>query len=95
MLKNIAKTIIEIVKTETNDVVVKAQKTMEQIEGKYYFTKRSLEPSIFLSLTDNWITLGIRYVTYIRTRRDVHNRIGRLILTEIAKSERIKIASAT
>ncbi len=90
-----AKKFLEIVKTETSDVIVNAQKTMERIEGKYYFTRRSLEPSIFLSLTDNWITFGIRYVTDVRSRRELHNRIGRLILTEIAKSERIKIASAT
>lgn len=90
-----AKLITDIIKTETNEAIVNAQKTMERIEGKYYFTKRSLEPSIFLSLTDNWITFGIRYVTNVRSRRDLHNRIGRLILTEIAKSDRIKIASAT
>jgi small-conductance mechanosensitive channel len=90
-----AKRILEIIKTETNDVIVSAQKTMERIEGKYYFTKRSLEPSVFMSLTDNWITFGIRYVTFVRSRRDLHNRLARLILTEIAKSQRIKIASAT
>jgi len=89
------KKILEIIKTETSEVIVNAQKTMEQIEGKYYFTRRSLEPSIFLSLTDNWITFGIRYVTDVRSRRDLHNRLGRLILAEIAKSEKIKIASAT
>jgi small-conductance mechanosensitive channel len=90
-----AQKILEIIKTETKGAIDNAQKTMERIEGKYYFTRRSLEPSIFLSLTDNWITFGIRYVTDVRSRRDLHNRIGRLILTEIAKSERIKIASAT
>jgi len=90
-----AQKILEIIKTETRDVIVNAQNTMERIEGKYYFTRRSLEPSIFMSLTDNWITFGIRYVTDVRSRRDLHNRIGRLILTEIAKSPKIKIASAT
>lgn len=90
-----AQKILEIIKTETRDVIVNAQKTMERIEGKYYFTRRSLEPSIFMSLTDNWITFGIRYVTDVRSRRDLHNRIGRLILSEIAKSPKIKIASTT
>ena len=87
--------ILEIIKKETHDVINNAQKTMEKIEGKYYFTKRSLEPSIFLSLTDNWITFGIRYVTDVRSRRELHNHLGRLILEEIAQSEKIKIASTT
>jgi small-conductance mechanosensitive channel len=87
--------ILEIIKRETKEVIDNAQKTMERIEGKYYFTRRSLEPSIFLSLTDNWITFSIRYVTDVRNRRELHNRIGRLILSEIAGSDKIKIASAT
>ncbi|MGD6852300.1 MAG: mechanosensitive ion channel family protein [Candidatus Bathyarchaeia archaeon] len=86
---------LEIIKTQTASVIEGAQKTMERIEGKYYFTKRSLEPSIFLSLTDNWITFNIRYVTDVRSRREIHNRIGRMILGEITKSEKIKVASAT
>ncbi len=90
-----AQKILAIVKEETKDVIENAQKTMERIEGKYYFTKRSLEPSVFLSLTDNWISLGIRYVTDVKRRRELHNRIGRLILSETEKSDRFKIASAT
>ena len=93
--KEATQKILEIIKKETHDVINNAQKTMEKIEGKYYFTKRSLEPSIFLSLTDNWITFGIRYVTDVRSRRELHNRLGRLILEEIAQSEKIKIASTT
>ncbi|XHH08573.1 MAG: hypothetical protein ACFCUE_13540 [Candidatus Bathyarchaeia archaeon] len=90
-----AQKILEIIKNETKDVIDNAQKIMERIEGKYYFTKRLLEPSIFLSLTDNWKTFGIRYVTDVRRRREIQNRLGRLILCEIAQSKRIKIASST
>ena len=89
--KEASQKILEIIKTQTEDVIENAKKTMGKIEGKYYFTPRSLEPSIFLSLTDNWITFGIRYVTDVKSRREIHNRIGRLILTEIAKSEKIKM----
>jgi small-conductance mechanosensitive channel len=87
--------ILDIVKKETMGVSENAQKIMEKIEGKYYFTKRSLEPAIFLTLTDNWVSLGIRYVTEVRQRRVLHDRLSRTILSEIEKSEKIKIASAT
>jgi small-conductance mechanosensitive channel len=61
--------ILEIVKTETKEIVEKAERTMTELEEKYYFQKRAIEPSIFLTLTDNWICFGIRYVTEVRNRR--------------------------
>jgi small-conductance mechanosensitive channel len=93
--KEASEKIIEIVTKETIDVSQKAHKIMEKIEGKYYFTKRSLQPAIFLTLTDNWITFGIRYVTEVRQRRFLHDKLSRLILSEIESSQKIKIASAT
>jgi small-conductance mechanosensitive channel len=87
--------ILDIVTKETGDVTENAKKMIERIEGKYYFAKKSLEPAIFLTLTDNWITFGIRYVTEVRQRRVIHDRLSRIILSEIEKSEKIKIASAT
>ena len=93
--KEASEKILEIVTKETIDVSEKAQKIMEKIEGKYYFTKRSLQPAIFLTLTDNWITFGIRYVTEVRQRRILHDKLSRLILSEIESSQKIKIASTT
>jgi small-conductance mechanosensitive channel len=87
--------ILDIVKKETAAVGENAKRTMEKIEGKYYFTKRSLEPAIFVTLTDNWINFGVRYVTEVRSRRALTDRLSRMILEEIENSENIKIASAT
>ena len=87
--------VLGIVKKETTTVSENAQKTMEKLEGKYYFTRRSLEPGVFVSFTDNWINLAIRYVTEVRSRRQLHDRISRILLAEIEKSENIKIASST
>jgi small-conductance mechanosensitive channel len=87
--------ILEIVKTETKDIVEKAERTMTGLEGKYYFQKRAIEPLIFLALTDNWISFGIRYVAEVRNRRVLHDRLGRNILGELEKSDKIKVASST
>jgi small-conductance mechanosensitive channel len=87
--------ILEIVKKETTHVGENAQRIMEKLQGKYYFTQKSLEPAIYVSLTDNWITFGVRYATEVRTRRALHDRISRLLLEEIEKSESVKIASTT
>jgi small-conductance mechanosensitive channel len=87
--------ILDIVTRETKEMSEQAEKNMRQIEEKYYFTKRSLQPAIFLSLTDNWINFDVRYVTGIRQRRLLHDKLSRLILKEIENSEKVKIASAT
>jgi small-conductance mechanosensitive channel len=87
--------ILDIVRKETKEIKENAEKTIVEIEGKYYFTKKSLEPAIFLTLTDNWITFDIRYMAEVRHRRALHDKLSRMILAEIEKSEKIKIASAT
>lgn len=90
-----ANRLLEIVTDETRSISENVQRIIEKIQGKYYFTKRSLEPAVFLTLTDNWITFGIRYVTEVRQRRIFHDKLSRLILSEIKNSEKIKIASTT
>jgi len=54
---------------------------------------RSVKPAIILTLTDNWITFNIRYIAEARKRRELHNKLSRLILTKIQASKNIEIAS--
>ncbi|MCL5949233.1 MAG: mechanosensitive ion channel family protein [Candidatus Bathyarchaeota archaeon] len=87
--------ILDLVRVETKGIQEKAKEIMRNLEGKYYFTARSLEPAIFVTLTDNWITFGIRYITEVRSRRVLHDQLSRKILSTIQQSESIKIASGT
>jgi small-conductance mechanosensitive channel len=87
--------ILDIVRGETREIIEKAEKTMKRLEGKYFFTKRAIEPSVFVTLTDNWISFGIRYATEVRSRRALHDKLSRAILEAIGKSEKVEIASAT
>ena len=87
--------ILDIVKVETQMVSENAKAIMKKLEGRYYFTQRSLEPAIFITLTDNWINFAIRYVTEVRHRRLLHDKLSRKILAEIEKDQSIKIASTT
>lgn len=54
-----------------------------------------MEPSVYISLTDNWIMLHARYVTDTYTRRLLNSRLNELILSAIEKEEKITIASET
>lgn len=85
---------LEIVKNETREVVENANKEIAHLEEKYYLDKRSAEPAIYLTVTDNWISFNIRYPTEVRNRRFLRDKITRLILEELSK-QKIKIASAT
>jgi small-conductance mechanosensitive channel len=86
--------ILTVVRKETAAQVYDAEKSLSSLEEKYYLPRR-VEPAAFITLTDNWINFNIRYMTVVRERRMVKNKLSRLILEEIEKSEKIKLASTT
>ena len=87
--------IISIVQRETETLQTQAEKEISKLGDKYYLFKRSTEPAVYLTMTDNWISLHIRYIAEFKERRVLKNRVSRLILEDIEKSDTIKIASAT
>jgi small-conductance mechanosensitive channel len=93
--RSASKTILELIKKETATIMVDANKSISSLEQKYYLAKKVSEPAIFIKITDNWIEMYIRYITEVRERRVMKNKIHRLILNEIEKSPNIKLASAT
>ena len=92
--KTAHKNILEIVTRETKLIAEKAEKEISTLEEKYYFDKRSVEPAIYLTSTDNWISFYIRYPTEVRNRRFIRDKITRLVLEELERLK-IKIASTT
>jgi small-conductance mechanosensitive channel len=85
----------KVVTEETRDVTLHAEKEMSGIMNRYYLSKRSVEPAIYVRLTDNWINLSIRYIALARERRVLQDSIFRKILQEVHDAENIKIASET
>lgn len=85
--------ILSIVEKESSQIAGQAEGEISKLGDKYYLFKRSVKPAIFLTLTDNWITFNIRYIAEARNRRELHNKLSRLILAEIQASKNIEIAS--
>lgn len=85
----------DVAKKETRETAQKAQKEMSKIQEKYYLSGRQVDPKVFMVLTDNWISLSLRYVTDVRERRAVNAKLQKLILDKFEKSKNIKIASST
>ena len=58
-----------------------------------YLPQKATEPTVFATLTDNWITMNIRYITEVRQRRVVRDKLNHILLSELEKVNNIKIAS--
>lgn len=76
-------------------MTTQAELEIERIGEKYYLPKKVVEPSVYISLTDNWITLDARYVTDARTRRILRSQLSELILAAIESEKGITVASET
>jgi small-conductance mechanosensitive channel len=87
--------ILEIVRNKTTPARELADEEINRLEKKYLFTRRSIEPDVFIRPTDNWIELTARYVTLVRQRRTIRSEICQKILEEIEAAPDIRIASAT
>jgi len=87
--------ILSVVRRETEEVGREAEKSLSSLEEKYYLPRKVVEPAVFITMTDNWINFNIRYMTEVRERRMTKNKLSRLILDEIEKSDEIRLASTT
>ena len=90
-----SKIMLDVINRETKETIEKSTKEYAHLKSKYYMSKRSTEPAIFMKITDNWIDLSARYLTPARERRAVANKLHNLILNKIEKSKKITVASAT
>jgi small-conductance mechanosensitive channel len=82
-----------VVRLETKQSADESDKSVSKLADKYYLPKRSTETTVFVVLTDNWINFNIRYITEVRQRRTVKDRLNRRLLAELEKEKNIKIAS--
>ncbi len=85
----------DITKEETTSMAKKAAEELIGLQKKYYISKKAVEPSVYVKITDNWIDLNIRYITDARSRRELHDRLSRKILEALRKEEDVDIASMT
>lgn len=83
-----------IARQETQDVTSIAEEEISKIGERYYLPKRDIEPAVYATITDNWVNLSLRYVTYVKERRIMRARLNRLILDAFSK-EKIEISSTT
>ncbi len=84
---------LDIVRRETAVTAGQAEREIEKIGERYYLPKRDVEPSVYLTLTDNWIAFDIRYVTEVRKKRVTKDDLSRKLLDAVEATDGITIAT--
>ncbi len=76
------------------ELLPKAEKQHRDARRKLAVKMTSLEPKVYVKLTDNWIELGLVYPVNTDLRRTLRSEISQHILDEFKKA-RITVASQT
>ncbi len=70
-------------------------KWKEMVE-RYYIENATIEPTVAISLTDNWIAVNLRYITDYKRRRDTKNQLFKHIEQAIIQTKgKVTFASTT
>jgi small-conductance mechanosensitive channel len=74
----------------------KSKKEWKGMVDRYYIENATLDPTIAIKLTSNWIELNLRYVTDYRLRRAIKHQLFEKIEKSIAGTKgKVSIASTT
>jgi small-conductance mechanosensitive channel len=93
--KKAKEVMLDIVRRETVEIVKEADAEIERIGETYYLPKRMVEPAVYLTPTDNWISFHVRYVTRLKDRRGFRSRLSEMILEKVQEYPDISISSTT
>jgi small-conductance mechanosensitive channel len=88
--------IIEIATEILSDYVTASLANWKQVVGKYYIEDAQVDPTLAITMTDNWMAFNLRYIVNYKKRRAtkhlLNEKIGKAIL---ATNGKVTLASAT
>ena len=88
--------IIKTAKELLSEYIENSKADWESVVNKYYIEDAQIDPTIAISLTDNWIQFNLRYIVNFKKRRFVKHLLNDKIRLEIEKTNgKIILASAT
>ncbi|MBD0849228.1 mechanosensitive ion channel family protein [Maribacter arenosus] len=90
------KTIMDGATELLSDYTNESKTNWAKMVQRYYIEDAKIDPSLAISLTDNWIVLNLRYITDYKLRRSVKHRLFEKIERSIKLTKgKVKIASTT
>jgi small-conductance mechanosensitive channel len=73
-----------------------SKKEWKGMVERYYIENATLDPTIAIKMTDNWIEMNLRYITDYKLRRGTKHQLFENIVKSILKTEgKVNIASST
>jgi small-conductance mechanosensitive channel len=87
---------IEVANEVLFDYVRESVEKWNDVVNRYYIENAQVEPTIAITMTDNWINFNLRYIVDYRKRRSTHHILNDLIGKRVKETEgAVTIASAT
>jgi small-conductance mechanosensitive channel len=90
-----AELILEHGQTYTVEMQADAEAKLSRMIDRFPLKETTVEPTLYLAMTDNWIELTLRFVVDAQERRKVKGRLHRDLLQHFQAEEKIAIASTT
>jgi small-conductance mechanosensitive channel len=79
----------------TAHLQAQAQAQLRSLGNTYPVREATVEPTLYLVMTDNWIEMTLRYVVEAQARRQVKAQLHRELLQHFESEAEITVASAT
>ena len=88
--------VIRVARENLSGYVTESISKWKHVVDKYYIEDAQVEPTLAITLTDNWIRFNLRYIVDYKKRRYVKHLLNDLIGKEIQKTnDKVMLASAT
>ncbi len=90
------KIVLKIAREQLSSYVQESLQQWKSVVGRYYIEDAMVEPTLAITLTDNWIRFNLRYIVDYKKRRYTAHLLHDLIREAVEKTNgKVQIASAT
>lgn len=88
--------VIKIASEELSDYVTQSMDNWKDVVKKYYIEDAMVDPSLAITMTDNWIQFNLRYIVDYKKRRLTKHALNERIGAAIQETNgAVQLASAT
>ena len=88
--------VIKIASEQLSEYVTNSVLNWKTVVNKYYIEDAQVEPTLAITMTDNWVQFNLRYIVDYKKRRYTKHLLNELINKEIQSTNgKINLASAT
>ena len=94
---DLAKSIVIKIASETlSEFTANSKSQWKDVVNKYYIEDAQVDPTLAITLTDNWIQFNLRYIVDFKKRRITKHILNDSIRAEIKKTDgKVTLASTT